>query len=141
MANSTKPVVFWIEDKLRDEMNVVMEYLEGTQKYDLRYADTVVEAREALDRWQGEIDLVLLDVILPIGTETIQSVEEMVTAGITLYHERIKQLKVPVVVLSCRDDEAAVDAFKTEDICGQMFKPVFPDDVEAAIDAALAEKG
>ena len=137
MASDKKPSVLWIEDKLDSLMREAAKYLEGTGKYDLRFATTVTEARKAIQEEAQNIVLVLLDIIVPPGEETIHNVEEMTDAGILLYRDYIKKLRIPVIVLTCRDDDAAQRAFVDGIGVRMLFKPVFPDEVEKAIDEAL----
>jgi len=137
MASDKKPVVLWIEDKLDSLMKEVAKYLKETGKYDLRSASTVMEARKAIEEGGKDIALVLLDIIIPVGIERIQNVQEMMEAGIHLYRAYLKKLGIPVVVLTCRDDDAAQRAFVDEVGVRMLFKPVFPDEVEKAIDEAL----
>ena len=137
MNSDGRPTVLWIEDNLHVEMRVVREYLEESDKYHFLYAETVEEAKKVLNQYGNSLDAVLLDIILPIGKNVVGSTDEILNGGITLYRERLRPLGVPVVVLSCRDDEQARLAFEKEANVIRLAKPVYPDEVENALDEAL----
>jgi CheY-like chemotaxis protein len=140
MTKESRPIVLWIEDKQDLEMREVKVHLEDTGKYDLRYAASVVEARKALDAFGSKIGVVLLDIILPIGEDVVESTDMMLRAGIDLYFDRLKKLNVPVIILTCRNDEEAIAVFRNEPV-RFLNKPVFPEEVEETIDSVPGKGG
>ena len=137
MSSNGRPIVLIVEDNLKGEMRDVWEYLEETGKYNLECAETVQEAKEKLNQYGDSIRVVLLDIILPIGDCVVGSTDDILNAGITLYQEVVTQLGIATVVLSCRDDQQTRQAFENDKKVIRLIKPVYPDEVESAIDRSI----
>lgn len=138
---SERPLILWVEDNFDVEMREVREYLEEREKYTLAIARNVKQAKEELEGpSSGKLQTVILDIILPTGEEVARSLEDIRDAGIRLYDEWIKPQRLKVLVLTCRDDEDAVKAFQGERNVTYMTKPVWPEEVEEALDKLLSKE-
>lgn len=60
-----KPVVFFVDDE--DGIRLVVRRLLRARGFDMIGASSAEEAAEVLDRYEGDIDVVLMDIALPDG--------------------------------------------------------------------------
>jgi len=133
-------LVLWIEDNLEREMDGYLEYLEELGKYDFLVAQNVREAEEMLAQYRDSLDAVILDIILPIGVDVIDSTEEMMRAGIMFYQKHLKHRGLPVVVVSCLPKGELADELLADKNVVGLFKPFFPKSLENALGKVLRRK-
>ncbi len=96
--------------------------------YDLLEAANGLQALEVLDREQGEIALVILDVNMPEldGETTLQRIKaHPVHAG------------VPVMMLTTESERARILRFLQEGACNYLMKPFSEQDLAAKIAGSL----
>lgn len=72
-----------------------LKYAFEKNNYNLAYTTTIFDANNYLKN-NSDIDLIILDIILPDGN------------GIQLFEEKIKKLEIPTIFLTAKDDEETV---------------------------------
>ena len=140
--HNNKPVVMWIEDHFDLDMNEILSYLKETNKYDLVIANDQETAEKELNRSGRAIpSLIILDIILPTGSKVAGSYEDdILGGGIRFYDKHIKPRRIKTLVLSCRDDEDAVNAFEGDENVVYLLKPVWPYRLEERLDDLLEQE-
>lgn len=127
--------VIWIDDDA-DVIAPLVGLLEESA-YRVTRLLSVMDAKERL----GDIrdcDLLLLDAILPTGTERTSPNE---FAGLELLKELREEhdVQVPALVLSVVDSNKIAAQLNTLSVAGYLRKPAFQSELLAAVDSILRE--
>jgi DNA-binding response OmpR family regulator len=121
-AGGARPRIFLVEDDAATARSFVMVL--GLYGYEVRHAGT---CREAIERADGEFDLVLSDIALPDGS-----------GWDVMRHIRARWAGVPGIALSGFGGEEDAEASRAAGFAIHLTKPVPFPELKAVIDALIA---
>lgn len=136
----SKTILFVDDEAYRMQSHVEYLKLKG---YDVIYTSEFSEAEETFKRYKDVIDLIILDIMLPIEDVRLSAEEENAAqngryAGFILYERLLKHGKVKAIVLSARQDlRGDANERKVEKY---LQKPLQPEMLLDAVQELLAEK-
>lgn len=110
------------------------------EEYEVTYAQAVDEALEAVEQ---DLDVVILDLMMPRGPYGPHESDNGSKTGILLARDFARRKPdLPVIVLTVRDDESIKhEAWKVPNVKGYRIKPVLPSVVVEEIRSLLGEGG
>lgn len=128
--------IVWIEDDA-DTISPVVRPLKDAS-HEIEVIRTVREALEKVELIRG-CDLILLDIIMPIGTGPAGAEERW--GGLTLLRQLREEHHIdkPVVVFSVVSNEHVLEQLRDLGVADIVRKPVLPSQLKQRVEAAWAD--